>query len=434
MLAGVGCIVALWCLVPFFYEPAKPISMTPSIVGQASTLPDELIQEEVLTVFIHGSLHVPLVFLSPLCIFGDSFDGSWYERTIHSLRHHSITQQGGVVLSYGLHEVTELAEQESFVGPARSSGACHTIRGFNRSCQKIPHVKHRFFTFGWSGILSEKERKAAAQDLYESLYELRNMKLLAGKRVRIELYAFSHGGQVALYVPYIRKLRGDPNFIIDLLVLSAVPLYYHSAKNLLMGMFTTTINCYSPGDFAQTIDRFSSPSIPHQTLAETIPIPENSSLRFIDLAIQIGKHHPVPHCAFFDINQFEMPSRRVRRSPNYHTRHQGVHQFLNHLHPLPLVVLYPYFFEPLFSYLQTAGKAYNAIELHVEGTNNTFEGTYIFAPPGEKFSTTFTWPFSPALAASQQDLKEALREHWLPAKALCLWHETVHAIGTFWKR
>jgi hypothetical protein len=436
MLVGIGCFLALWCIVPFFYEPARPHPLTAGITQQLSTIPHELAKEETFVIFIHGSLHVPLAFLSPLCVLYDSFTGiSWYERTIQSLRHHSVTQQGGVVLSHGLHEATDLLEQQTLADPARYSGACHTMRAFRRMCPAKPHGNgiRRFFTFGWSGILSERERKLAAQQLYQELYELHQKSILLGKRVRIEIYAFSHGGQVALYLPWARKLAKNTQFTIDLLVLSAVPLYYRNTRNLLMGMFTTTINCYTPGDFAQTIDRFSTPTPPQQTIAKTILIPKQSSLKFIDLATYIGTNHPVPHCAFFDINQWDFPPRRVRRSEAYRTRYAGIDLFLTYLHPLPLVALYPLILEPVLSYLQVIEAPYYHMQLNLKGSQGTIEGEYRLPLDSTK-PVSFVWPLPPLLTASQAELKAALQERKIPNQIWCLWYETVHAVGTFWKR
>lgn len=254
MLLSIGCFLALWGVLPFWHKASVPMVMEAHLESQRATLPEEMVKEEVITVFIHGSMYVQLAFLSPFCVLYDSFNGkSWYEKAVGSLRHHLSTQQDKVILNNGLLEVTDLINQEYFEGAARYSGACHIMRGLQRAYNKKPSGAYRFYNFGWSGILSERDRRLAAEDLYASLYKLKQDALLRGKKVRIELYAFSHGGQIALHLPAVRKAKGDTGFTIDLVVLSAVPLYYENTRNILMGMFSAVINCYSPGDFAQTI-------------------------------------------------------------------------------------------------------------------------------------------------------------------------------------
>lgn len=436
MLLGIGCFLALWGALPFLHKASVPVPMEAHCFAPIASLPKEMIQEEVITVFIHGSMYVQLAFLSPFCVLYDSFNGkSWYEKAVSSLRHHTSNQQGKIILTNGLLEVTDLIQQDYFEGAARYNGACHIIRGLQRAYPKKQNSSHRFFNFGWSGILSERDRKLAAEDLYDALYAIKQEAHLRQKEVRIELYAFSHGGQIALHLPAVRKLRGDTHFTIDLVVLSAVPLYYENTRNLLMGMFSTTINCYTPGDFAQTIDHFSTPATPHQTIIETIPLPEKkSSIHVIDLAITLGERHRVPHCAFFHINKLQIFPYRVRRSTTYKSRYEAAHKFIELLNPLPLVVLYPYLFEPIFSYLQITDSAYQHIRLNLSGTADAFHGTYCFQNPPDDTIITASWPVSAHLAASQQELREALAEQPLPNEISSLWHQLLHTLSSFWQQ
>jgi hypothetical protein len=436
MLLGIGCFLALWGIIPFLHTPATPITMKTDLAGGVSSISECGTQEEIATVFIHGSIHVPLAFLSPFCVLYDSFNGSsWYEKTVNSLRYHITTQRDGVVFLDGLFEVTQIINQDNFEGPTRYNGACHVIRGFQRSCATISHTTRRFFTFGWSGILSEQERKSAAEDLYDALHALKLEALVRGKQLKIELYAFSHGGQIALHLPMVRKIRGDTHFIIDLVVLSAVPLWYDNARNILMGMFSKVINCYSPGDFAQTVDRFSTPEPPNQAFSDTIPLPDKkySSLHIIDLAITLGERYAVPHCAFFHIDNLHILPCRVRRSANYKSRYEAVHKFIDLLNPLPLIVLYPYLLEPIQAYVKTTGAAYQHINLTLSGTSDSFQGTYHFYKQPEDLKVCLSWPIPDHLIHSQKELKATLAEQGVPGKISVLWHEMIHALSAFWK-
>src|SRR5947209_9028924 len=64
-------------------------------------------------------------------------------------------------------------------------------------------------TFGWSGLLSEKKRDQAAEQLYDAL---QNLQLTLQEKHPHEIFAFeiythSHGGQLLAQLPIIKKQR-----------------------------------------------------------------------------------------------------------------------------------------------------------------------------------------------------------------------------------
>lgn len=109
------------------------------------------------------------------------------------------------------------------------------------------------YIFGWSGRLSTHERYWAAVILYQklaSLYESYRKKF--GKAPRIRLVTHSHGGNVALNLARVHKLRHD-QLEIDSLILLACPVQYET-KSLVENTFFKKIYAfYSSLDMVQVL-------------------------------------------------------------------------------------------------------------------------------------------------------------------------------------
>lgn len=109
------------------------------------------------------------------------------------------------------------------------------------------------YVFGWSGRLSTHERYCASVILYQklvALYESYTQKY--GKSPRIRLVTHSHGGNVALNLARVHKLRND-QLEIDSLVLLACPVQYET-KVLVESMFFKKIYAfYSSLDMVQVL-------------------------------------------------------------------------------------------------------------------------------------------------------------------------------------
>jgi hypothetical protein len=381
-LVGLGLACAVYYL-PIQTPAPSPaeLSLTSICEAQGTTGGTEVIQ-----VMIHGALYVPLALLSPLGVLTGTLENTWYRRTHTRLRAQCTTTPGGIILPHGLREVTSIVTASELPACAQHQAIYHVLRiaheyiatGTEGLSAGDPELKActrtRWFTFGWSGLMSEQERWDATVELYEALALIHAEALGRGVTPQIHLYAHSHGGQLPLQLPLIRKERNDKHLIIDRLVLTAVPLFRQNTRNLLVTtddhvpMFRAVWNLYAPGDFAQTIDYFSVPERRcFQELRATIPFPRaRPDIRIHDVAITIDNKFSVPHRAFFDIGIIEPSPRRRRRSRRYQERYNQAHYFTHHLSPFPLAALYP----PLIGILQQQdGDAlYSQSALAVSGT------------------------------------------------------------------
>jgi hypothetical protein len=108
------------------------------------------------------------------------------------------------------------------------------------------------FLFGWSGALAFEEREKAAQDLYKQLKQMvKSYVEKYGKQPKIRIITHSHGGNVALN---LAKIKDDPDFVIDELILLACPVQEATAELIKNPVFKEAFVLYSSLDLMQIID------------------------------------------------------------------------------------------------------------------------------------------------------------------------------------
>ncbi|MCF7844153.1 hypothetical protein K9M47_04660, partial [Candidatus Gracilibacteria bacterium] len=125
---------------------------------------------------------------------------------------------------------------------------------------RIPDLPQLYYTFGWSGLLSQTKRYVAAEDLYSQLTkELQKLKKLH-LRPFIRIVAFSHGGNVVLNLSAVQN--SDPfvtePLIINELISIATPIQRETDHLVSDPMFKKVYHLYSKEDNIQALDMFSS--------------------------------------------------------------------------------------------------------------------------------------------------------------------------------
>jgi hypothetical protein len=111
-----------------------------------------------------------------------------------------------------------------------------------------------FYLFGWSGKLSFTERKEAALNFYKDLKEVRQAyRKRYGVEPCIRMLAHSHGGNVILLLEEVKD-ADDINFVIDELILLAVPVQVQTMEHVCSPIFKKIYSLYSILDILQVID------------------------------------------------------------------------------------------------------------------------------------------------------------------------------------
>ncbi len=115
---------------------------------------------------------------------------------------------------------------------------------------------NHFYTFGWSGSLSFKERDKAGLQLYEDLIKLLSeYRIKYGKIPKVQIWTMSHGGNVALnmvkHLPFFASLPVH----LDL-ILVAVPVQKVTEKLIESPYIAKSYVISSTGDLMQIVDRY----------------------------------------------------------------------------------------------------------------------------------------------------------------------------------
>lgn len=212
-------------------------------------------QEEWLTIFVHGAIgfQANASLTTVMQIRKDCIEGTPYEKNVLSIREHPYFFALQPINRLGLHPVKE---------DPTCTNASHALSilfdemfslyGFDQ--------KNTYYTFGWSGLISERRRYNAARCLYTELKtKLHDLKK-EGISPKVRIIAYSHGGNLVLNLADLRA-REFPcdQFQIDELILVALPVQAVTTRQAQSPLYKEVYSIYSRGDKIQRIDA-TSPS------------------------------------------------------------------------------------------------------------------------------------------------------------------------------
>ena len=246
------------------------------------------------------------------------------------------------MLEEGLQDITR-ETTDATIPLYHDKAAISLVRAFHRTAQacKIDAGPVHYYAFGWSGGLSESWRNIESEMLYASLCKMHD-ELRAqypGKKIKLELYAHSHGGQLIAHLAVVHKKVKHPHLHVDLAVLCATPIY--RAKVLPMvssSLFSMVLNMHSHGDKVQTLDFVSTPGHHCVRACEDLQIPlargncPGPIIADVCLAVH-GSAKVFSHSNFFSFSTYRLPS--------YLRKRKHIRNALNLFAPMPILVLYP---------------------------------------------------------------------------------------------
>jgi len=214
-------------------------------------------------------------------------------------------------------------EEESHV----AEKITNSIVGFYEEVgmQQNPDNQESCYSYGWSGLLNQHERRLAAIELYNRISVLYQEELSKGFVPRVRLVSHSHGGNVGLNLAAVHEvLEGKPvggvaqksliamtsamnlleektaenewfykpnkvfAFKIDEFVMYATPIQQETERFCFSSLFKKVFNIYSendvvqPSDFISTSMRLSSRRI----AVENYPEMDSSRLNQIQITVE----------------------------------------------------------------------------------------------------------------------------------------------------
>ena len=190
--------------------------------GLTYGLPQEQ-PETWITVFVHGIMSIkPHLSLSNFILFMiDDIDETVYCTTVDLMRKDPIFHQNQAMQYSGLKKI-----DPDLVLPGYASGAMAMV--FEKMSAFVNPDKaldNHYYTFGWSGLMSAKDRYAEAVELYRQLIPVYAAFEQRGIKPNIRIVAYSHGGNVALNLALARQRNPTlPHLTVNELVLLGMPV------------------------------------------------------------------------------------------------------------------------------------------------------------------------------------------------------------------
>jgi len=137
----------------------------------------------------------------------------------------------------------------------RSLDSSHVKTALTALCTLHPEgfpLEH-CYAFGWEGALNHATRKQAALDLYKKIVALITQYREERITPKITLLTHSHGGNLALCLPYGIENHGE-TISIDTLILLACPVQAKTAEQSNHALFDNVYSIHSHRDLFQVLD------------------------------------------------------------------------------------------------------------------------------------------------------------------------------------
>ncbi len=214
-----------------------------------------------ITIFVHGTVWPSLALLSPIYTYHNLIKPrNWYSKCLSRLRNTELLHHDSILLERGLQKIDSEAikqyEHSSLSPELSKKGAYHIVGAHHMMTQLNGNSDQLYYAFGYTGLLSEEHRKETSAEFYKELTQLYQEYKTSGYVPRITICAYSHGGNVALYLAEQEDVQ-QQHLEIEKLILLATPIQPETAGYSIHPLFKRIYHFFSPGDTVQGNDDFS---------------------------------------------------------------------------------------------------------------------------------------------------------------------------------
>ncbi len=235
-------------------------------------------KEEWINVFAHGIMSIkPHISWNNFMRFvKDDVENTLYSKTVELMREDPFFYKNQAMQQIGFHRIDPtLFEGNSSASLAFTFDEISKHYGIEQT--------NRYYTYGWSGLLSAKSRYSDAQKLFialeQEVAQLRKQNIIP----RIRIIGYSHGGNVGLNLALVQKKEfPQSSLTIDELVMIGTPVITDTDYLINDKMFKKIFNLYSLCDRVQPLDFFA----PNQFFSNRIFKPRKG-LTIPDKVVQI---------------------------------------------------------------------------------------------------------------------------------------------------
>ncbi len=311
-----------------------------------------------MTVFVHGMMNIKfhLTCKNVIGFMTDSVHNTIYEKTIDIMRQNPFFFTNQVMSYYGLRFIDQ-------TGTATDEKSLRAI-AYLFDQFDVPTDTHEsspinlYYTFGWSGLLSKKERMWSAYDLFVALEDEIVYLQKQGITPEIRIIGYSHGGSLSLCLAHVRATYFPQSLLkIHELVLLGTPIKKDIDYLVHDDLFVRVYNIYSLRDRVQGLDLISRNQLfsqhefiprvgfelPHKLTQIRIKVMRlrkhtcNEHERLVALAQQVENHRVQLGTARFlrDVSPGHMELWFFGWTPLHYRSHFP-------LYPFPVVTVIPY--------------------------------------------------------------------------------------------
>lgn len=298
----------------------------------------------IMTVFVHGTVlpHGSLkAFVSSIKNYFSRYknsEKSFYQAYLKQLRRRGIYKRQSIN-ELGLVQINfeNILPKDPFYISSLVVRLYKKVQDHVKSCF---NNKNLFYTFGWSGRLSNFYRRIAAQELYSALLvEIKKVERRTKLPVKIHLVAHSHGGNVVLNLVDIEK-KQKQKLKIEKLVLFGCPVQSETKFFVKDSIFEKVYHIYSKGDHVQIADAFSTKDFFSQRcFKEDMKDSDKTVSKLHQISLTSNSFKP---------NHWELWFFGYKRFPHFFYRKRFP------LHPLPVMIFTPIFIDIVDSCYQSS--------------------------------------------------------------------------------
>lgn len=168
-------------------------------------------REPWMTIFVHGCFGSTLGLLNAYQVMNDKVEGTYYKKVVSRMRKDPFFYREQLLLQRGLVWVAptfDLSKRKN------NKFAAYPLCKFYQKITdyvKPKQEKNYFYTFGWSGLLSQSRRCSEAIRFYNEVSEKLEKYHKKGIYPKVRVLTHSHGGNVLAYVAAIDELLRHPD-------------------------------------------------------------------------------------------------------------------------------------------------------------------------------------------------------------------------------
>lgn len=211
-------------------------------------------QEIWMNIFIHGIISIKphITVTNFLRFLTDNVKDSVYAETVLAMRDDPFFYQNQCMQGRGLIPINPEPSYK------KGDAANLLVQAWENVAESQNPASNRYYTYGWSGLLSRSERYQDAKNCIQAIEAEIAALRAQGLSPKIRVVGYSHGGTVLLKMALVkRNERLHPTFTIDEAILIGTPIQMDTDYLITDPLFKKVYNIFSRGDRVQKLDFFS---------------------------------------------------------------------------------------------------------------------------------------------------------------------------------